>query len=57
LERFPQYKQYRVAGGFIHKDVFLKAALFQQVLETALRECLKTGSQSSISAFTSEYLA
>lgn len=57
LERFPQYKQYRVAGGFIHKDVFLKAALFQQVLEIALQESLKTDSQSSISAFTSEYLA
>ena len=57
LERFPKYKQYQVAGGFIHKDVFLKADLFQQVLETALQECLKTGIQSNISAYTSEYSA
>ncbi|MEW6181483.1 MAG: alpha/beta fold hydrolase [Chloroflexota bacterium] len=40
LQRFPQFKQYRVSGGVIHKDVFLKAALFQKVLETALEECL-----------------
>ncbi len=40
LQRFPDYKQYRVAGGLIHKDVFLKAELFQKVLETALDECL-----------------
>ncbi|MFN7036177.1 MAG: alpha/beta fold hydrolase [Bellilinea sp.] len=40
LQRFPNYKQYRVAGGLIHKDVFLKAELFQNVLETALDECL-----------------
>ncbi|GAP11909.1 predicted hydrolase [Bellilinea caldifistulae] len=39
LQRFPDYKQYRVAGGLIHKDVFLKAELFQKVLETALVEC------------------
>lgn len=40
LQRFPQFKQYRVTGGFIHKDVFLKAELFQKVVETALDECL-----------------
>lgn len=40
LQRFPQFKQYRVTGGFIHKDVFLKAELFQKVVETALNECL-----------------
>jgi len=39
LQRFPDYKQYRVTGGLIHKDVFLKAELFQKVLETALVEC------------------
>ncbi len=40
LQRFPKFQQYRVSGGLIHKDVFLKAKLFQEVLENALRECL-----------------
>ncbi len=40
LQRFPKFQQYRVSGGLIHKDVFLNAKLFQEVLENALRECL-----------------
>ena len=38
LQRFPNFRQYLVPEGKIHKDVFLKPLAFQQVLTRALRE-------------------
>jgi len=38
LQRFPNFRQYLVPEGAIHKDVFLKPLAFQQVLTRALRE-------------------
>ncbi len=50
LERFPQFRQYVVAEGRIHKDVFLKPLAFQTRLEEAL--CaefgLSTGPQPAV---------
>jgi pimeloyl-ACP methyl ester carboxylesterase len=36
--RFPQFRQYVVPEGHIHKDVFLKPGTFYQVLAAALRQ-------------------
>lgn len=38
--RFPHFRQYRVVGGRIHKDVFLKPDLFYNQLAAALHETL-----------------
>jgi hypothetical protein len=37
-ERFPQFQQYIVPEGRIHKDVFLKPGAFHTALVAALRE-------------------